>query len=131
MTPGGLFQNAKDTARDVKEGAKSEATDAARKADAQGETDQEKAEVGKRTLKEKILGGYGAMKDRVPDEHKDRAREQLEDTKQFLREEFPEERRDQYIYRLKKVCFVITCQCLWCSTCHLGYRRVPKAPRLR
>lgn len=49
--------------------------------------------------------------DRVPQEHKDRANdqrakanEQVDRAKQFLSEEyFPEERRDQFIYRGKKV----------------------------
>ena len=49
--------------------------------------------------------------DRVPQEHKDRANEhkekageQYDRAKRFLSEEyFPEERRDQFIYRGKKV----------------------------
>lgn len=51
------------------------------------------------------------MLDRVPQEHKDRANEQKDKAhdqydraKQFLTDEyFPEERRDQFIYRGKKV----------------------------
>lgn len=49
--------------------------------------------------------------DRVPQEHKDRAnehkqgaKEQVDRAKRFLSDEyFPEERRDQFIYRGKKV----------------------------
>ena len=45
------------------------------------------------------------MLDRVPQEHKDNARGKFEDSKRVLSEEyFPEERRDQFIYRGKKVC---------------------------
>lgn len=45
----------------------------------------------------------------VPQEHKDRANEQLEGTKSWFADEyFPEERRDQFIYRAKKV--IIECQ---------------------
>ena len=44
------------------------------------------------------------VRDRVPQEHKDRANEQYDKAKDFLRDEFPEERRDQFIYRGKKVC---------------------------
>ena len=41
---------------------------------------------------------------RVPQEHKDKANEHWERSKNFLAEEyFPEERRDQFIYRAKKV----------------------------
>jgi hypothetical protein len=49
------------------------------------------------------------LTDRVPDERKDQAREKRDRAKEFLTEEyFPEERRDQFIYRAKKV--VIECQ---------------------
>ncbi|KPV72383.1 uncharacterized protein RHOBADRAFT_66934 [Rhodotorula graminis WP1] len=40
---------------------------------------------------------------KIPDEHKDRAREQKEKAKDYLKDKFPEERRDRFIYRLKKV----------------------------
>ena len=41
---------------------------------------------------------------RVPQDHKDKANEHWERSKNFLAEEyFPEERRDQFIYRAKKV----------------------------
>ena len=49
------------------------------------------------------------MLDRVPQEHKDNARGKYEDSKRVLSEEyFPEERRDQFIYRGKKV--IVECQ---------------------
>jgi hypothetical protein len=48
-----------------------------------------------------LAGGLG---DRVPQEHKDRANEHYDRAKTFLADEyFPEERRDQFIYRGKKV----------------------------
>ena len=41
---------------------------------------------------------------RVPDEHREQANEQTSRVKNFLSDEyFPEERRDQFIFRLKKV----------------------------
>ena len=44
---------------------------------------------------------------RVPDEHKDKVDEHVTRGKKFLTEEyFPEERRDQFIFRAKKVSFV-------------------------
>lgn len=44
------------------------------------------------------------MTDRVPQEHKDRANDNFNRAKQVLSEDyFPEERRDQFIYRGKKV----------------------------
>ncbi len=49
------------------------------------------------------------LTDRVPQEHKDRANDHADRTKRFFAEEyFPEERRDQFIYRGKKV--VVECQ---------------------
>jgi hypothetical protein len=42
--------------------------------------------------------------DRIPQEHKDRAGDQYNDSKRFLLDEyFPEDRRDQFIFRGKKV----------------------------
>lgn len=47
--------------------------------------------------------------DRVPQEHKDKASEHIDRGKQFFSEEyFPKERRDQFVYRGKKV--IIECQ---------------------
>ena len=44
------------------------------------------------------------MLDCVPQEHEDNARGKYEDSKRVLSEEyFPEERRDQFIFRMKKV----------------------------
>ena len=44
------------------------------------------------------------MLDRVPQEHKDKTKDKYNDGKRVLTEEyFPEERRDQFIYRGKKV----------------------------
>ena len=49
------------------------------------------------------------MLDRVPQEHKDKTKDKYNDGKRVLTEEyFPEERRDQFIYRGKKV--IVECQ---------------------
>lgn len=49
------------------------------------------------------------LSDRVPQEHKDRASDELDHAKTFFTDEyFPKERRDQFIYRGKKV--IIECQ---------------------
>lgn len=66
-------------------------------------------EADAQTRKQRLQGKWTDMKDtirgRVPDEHKDRANEQTQRVKNFLSDEyFPEERRDQFIFRLKKVC---------------------------
>ncbi|KAF8983945.1 hypothetical protein BDQ17DRAFT_1393896 [Cyathus striatus] len=49
------------------------------------------------------------MRDRIPQQHKERANEHTERARKFLSEEyFPEERRDQFIFRGKKV--ILECQ---------------------
>ena len=56
-------------------------------------------------LQGKISGMKDSLLGRVPDEHKDRAREHRDRAKTFFNEEyFPPERRDQFIFRFKKVC---------------------------
>ena len=55
--------------------------------------------------------GAQAAKDkvsqRIPDEHKEKAKETTKEyrarTNQYFKEKFPEERRDQIIYRVKKM----------------------------
>ncbi|PSS29844.1 hypothetical protein PHLCEN_2v2659 [Hermanssonia centrifuga] len=78
--------------------------------------DQEGAEAKKNGFMDKLRNTRDNLLDRVPQEHKDRANdtkeranEHVDRAKQFLSEEyFPEERRDQFIYRGKKV--VVECQ---------------------
>lgn len=58
---------------------------------------------------DRVRGFRDGLSDRIPQQHKDRANEHWERGRQFLTEEyFPEERRDQFIYRGKKV--IIECQ---------------------
>lgn len=57
----------------------------------QNAPDEEKGEVAKQGLKDRLFG----IKDKIPQEHRERAHEQKERSKQFLKDEFPEERRDQ------------------------------------
>ncbi|KAI0328370.1 hypothetical protein GY45DRAFT_1005773 [Cubamyces sp. BRFM 1775] len=69
---------------------------------------QDEADV--QTRKQKLQEKWGDVKDtlrgRVPDEHKDRVNDQTQRVKNFLSDEyFPEERRDQFIFRLKKVIY--------------------------
>ena len=53
---------------------------------------------------DKLRNTRDNLLDRVPQEHKDKANDHYERTKHFLSEEyFPEERRDQFIFRAKKV----------------------------
>jgi hypothetical protein len=48
------------------------------------------------------------LTDLVPQEHKEEARNQMEQGRKVLGEDyFPEDRRDQFIYRIKKVYWLI------------------------
>ncbi|KAI0373547.1 hypothetical protein BV20DRAFT_937833 [Pilatotrama ljubarskyi] len=72
------------------------------------EPPQDEADV--QTRKNKLQEKWGDVKDtlrgRVPDEHKERANEHKDRIKNFLSDEyFPEERRDQFMFRLKKVIY--------------------------
>lgn len=57
----------------------------------------------KEDAKGQARGKVQDLKNRIPDEHRERAANAINETKDFLNEQFPEERRDQFIYRLKKV----------------------------
>ncbi|KAI0743264.1 hypothetical protein BC629DRAFT_1599620 [Irpex lacteus] len=77
---------------------------------------QADAEAKKGGLMNKFRNTRDNLLDRVPQEHKDRAnehkqgaKEQVDRAKRFLSDEyFPEERRDQFIYRGKKI--IVECQ---------------------
>ena len=49
-----------------------------------------------------------AAKNVIPDKHKEVLNEHTEKTKNYLKEKFPKERQDQFVYRLKKI--VVECQ---------------------
>lgn len=94
-------------AQDVKNEAKNEAgahaDDMQRRVNA-AETDEEKV-AAKTGFKEKLSN----LRNRIPQEQKDRAQAQVDKTRDFLNDEFPEERREQFIYRLKKVRSTLHC----------------------
>ncbi|TFK35771.1 hypothetical protein BDQ12DRAFT_307288 [Crucibulum laeve] len=73
------------------------------------EDPQEEAEIKKKGLRSRIRDMRDNLNDRIPDQHKDRLNDQAERTKRFFSEEyFPEERRDQFLFRGKKV--ILECQ---------------------
>ncbi|KZT00359.1 uncharacterized protein LAESUDRAFT_732384 [Laetiporus sulphureus 93-53] len=70
---------------------------------------EQDAQAKKNGLMGKVRGIRDNLVDRVPQGHKDKANEHYDRAKRFLSEEyFPPERRDQFIYRGKKV--IIECQ---------------------
>ena len=61
-------------------------------------------EARKNRIQDKFNGMKKSLLGRVPDEHRDRANEHANRVKNFLSDEyFPQERRDQVVFRLKKV----------------------------
>ncbi|KAH9941112.1 uncharacterized protein BXZ73DRAFT_42167 [Epithele typhae] len=71
--------------------------------------DREDAELKKKGFMNKIRGVGAGLSDRIPQDHKERANEHYERAKRVLAEDyFPEERRDQFLYRGKKV--IVECQ---------------------
>ncbi|ORX38560.1 hypothetical protein BD324DRAFT_578011 [Kockovaella imperatae] len=48
------------------------------------------------------------LKEKIPEEHRQKVRDTIDTTKDILTDAMPEERREQFIYRLKKV--VVECQ---------------------
>ncbi|KAL4069133.1 hypothetical protein J3A83DRAFT_4535807 [Scleroderma citrinum] len=69
----------------------------------------EGVEETERSFIERMRAARDNIAEHIPGNQKDRAREQLDKGRRYLTEEyFPEERRDQYIYRAKKV--IIECQ---------------------
>jgi hypothetical protein len=57
---------------------------------------------------EEARGKAYELKNRIPEERRQQVSQAVDETKEFLHDVFPEERRDQFIYRLKKV--VVECQ---------------------
>ncbi|EIN05339.1 hypothetical protein PUNSTDRAFT_106990 [Punctularia strigosozonata HHB-11173 SS5] len=95
-------------AGETKEEARANADEVAQTTNGVPQTEDE-AEAGKKTLKSRLFGFKDAVSSKVPDEHKEKVREHRDRAREFFTEEyFPEERRDQFIFRLKKV--VIECQ---------------------
>lgn len=63
---------------------------------------QTSAQAGQ-TKTDSANAAAGTVKDRINEEHKENARKALNKTKDFFNEKMPEERRDQTIWRLKKM----------------------------
>lgn len=104
--------NAKDTAFQARDVAQEKADQARQQGNVEGaapDTSSSETEGKKRGFKERIRNYAGGVSDRIPQQQRDRASEHYERGRKFLAEEyFPVERRDQFIYRGKKV--IIECQ---------------------
>ncbi|KAI9609829.1 hypothetical protein KEM48_002695 [Puccinia striiformis f. sp. tritici PST-130] len=53
--------------------------------------------------KNRLKEAYGNAISKIPEEHKEKARQARDDTKVYIQDKFPKERRERFIYRLKKV----------------------------
>ncbi|ORY77244.1 hypothetical protein BCR35DRAFT_305540 [Leucosporidium creatinivorum] len=72
------------------------------RARAAADAGSEQAQEEKQKAADKLKNLKGKIPD-IPQEHKDRAREQVDKAKDYAKDKFPQERRDRFIYRLKKV----------------------------
>ncbi|KAG1792741.1 uncharacterized protein HD556DRAFT_1377609 [Suillus plorans] len=104
--------NAKGKASQAQDTAQEKVNQARQQGSVEGagpDTSSSETEGKKRGFKERIRGYAGGLSERFPQQHRDRASEHYERGRKFLAEEyFPVERRDQFIYRGKKV--IIECQ---------------------
>ncbi|OWT39064.1 hypothetical protein C362_03228 [Cryptococcus neoformans Bt1] len=75
---------------------------------ANAQADQNLPDPNDEGNQEKARGKAAALRDRIPEEHRQKAADYIQKSKNFVNDELPEERRDQFIYRLKKV--VVECQ---------------------
>jgi hypothetical protein len=57
----------------------------------------------KKPLRLNLKDRFRSMAGRVPEKHRTRAEQEYTGAKKYLEEEFPQERRDQFVWRLKKV----------------------------
>lgn len=62
-------------------------------------------QLAKEQAKNKASTGIANVKDKIPEKHKRRIRDETRRAKDFFNEEFPRDRRDQFVWRMKKVCF--------------------------
>ncbi|EGN94223.1 hypothetical protein SERLA73DRAFT_115180 [Serpula lacrymans var. lacrymans S7.3] len=116
----GLKDQAIDSAKDGANQAKDQTQDTigqqASQAQQQGnlngvgsDVSSDDIEAKKQSIMDRMRGVRDGFSDRVPQQHRDRVNDHYERGKKFFTEEyFPEERRDQFIYRGKKV--IIECQ---------------------
>ncbi|KAI0057660.1 hypothetical protein BV25DRAFT_1970625 [Artomyces pyxidatus] len=103
------FNQARDTAYNAKDRAAETAQAQANETADQVTDDNVDPEMKKQGLMSRLQGLKNGLSDRIPQEHKDTARDKVDHSRQVLLEEyFPEDRRDQFIYRGKKV--IIECQ---------------------
>jgi hypothetical protein len=108
--------NVQSEANDVASAAQAHGQDAANRVDAANSNGnarqegagvaQEKRDVAGSVATEKqnkLKGALGNLTGKIPQEHKDRARQARADGREYFDGKFPQERRDRFIYRLKKV----------------------------
>ncbi|KAJ3757565.1 hypothetical protein EV360DRAFT_45784 [Lentinula raphanica] len=94
-----------DTAQSAIRDARGQEISPSSSRDAREGLEDVKEEAKKRGLMDRVKN----VKNAIPDEHQDKAKEHYQRGKEFLTEEyFPKERRDQWIWRGKKV--ILECQ---------------------
>lgn len=96
-------QKAGDKKEEGKQDVKDSAVQAVDSADPNAST-----EANKQTAADQAAEARNKLAAKIPEKHKDLAREHKDKTVNYFKENFPEERRNNFIYRLKKV--LVECQ---------------------
>ncbi|CAD6931994.1 unnamed protein product [Tilletia controversa] len=85
-------------AQDVSNSVDQNASDEANKQALQG-TAEEKANLAKDQIKQKA----NLLSSKIPDKHKDLIKQNANAASEYFQDKFPKERRDQFLFRLKKI----------------------------
>lgn len=87
-----------DSQRDPNAGMRTQARQVVAGATEHGQNDPQMQQAG-----DAIQGRFNQAKEKIPEQHRQRLENAANDVEQIVRDEFPKERRDQFIFRLKKV----------------------------
>lgn len=98
----------KEAAQKEKEAEKAAAKVRAQQAANQVDPNDPTNEASQNAVKNQAQEQKEVLLSKIPQEHKDRITEHKDKTANYFKEKFPEERRDHYIFRLKKV--LVECQ---------------------
>ena len=75
------------------------------------EANQNTPDIDQDDAQNQARGAAQNLKNRIPEEHRQKISDAVDQTKGVFQDAFPEERRDQFIYRLKKVCLLADIKC--------------------
>jgi hypothetical protein len=105
---GGLKEKFKEHAEDIRTSGHPIDTARAKKDEAKHEGRRARDEADERTPNQDGQNAKDKALNAIPDQHREKVSRGVDKTREIIDESLPQERRDQFIYRLKKV--VVDCQ---------------------